>query len=400
MRWSPEQQRALDAVAKWSKGSQQVYRLFGYAGTGKTTLAKHFAESMDGRTAFAAYTGKAAQVLSSKGCPATTIHKLIYVPKSKSKARLVELQEALMEFLSEHRLAGGDEEYEPPFIQKRRLEIAEEEENLKRAIFQLNHESPLRDIDVLIVDECSMVGEQVGNDILSFGCKVLVLGDPAQLPPVGGGGFFTDADPDFMLTEIHRQAKDSPIIELATRVRNRESLAVGAYGDCRVWAEGTKLTGLATEADQILCGKNRTRRGVNRRVRDLLGKTSPLPETGDRMVCLRNDHELGLLNGQIWIAGQDVEDTGLETYELLAYNEDREEQLLELTVWRDEPEWFNRLEAQEFDYGYALTCHKAQGSQWGHVVVLDESWVFKRERYRWLYTAITRASERLDIIQM
>ena len=57
-----------------------------------------------------------------------------------------------------------------------------------------------------------MVDEDLGRDLLSFGKPVLVLGDPAQLPPVKGGGFFTEAEPDVMLTEVHRQAADNPII--------------------------------------------------------------------------------------------------------------------------------------------------------------------------------------------
>ena len=80
MSWSPQQDAALKAVAEWlRRGDRPVFRLFGYAGTGKTTLAKHIAEDVDGEVAFGAYTGKAALVLRSKGCPdASTIHSMIY----------------------------------------------------------------------------------------------------------------------------------------------------------------------------------------------------------------------------------------------------------------------------------------------------------------------------------
>ena len=64
-----------------------------------------------------------------------------------------------------------------------------------------------------------MVDEELGRDLLSFGKPVLVLGDPAQLPPVKGGGFFTEAEPDIMLTEVHRQAADNPIIRMSMVVR-------------------------------------------------------------------------------------------------------------------------------------------------------------------------------------
>src|SRR5687767_2078640 len=147
--WSPQQDGALLAVKTWleDENSSQVFRLFGYAGTGKTTLAKHFAESVDGLVLYAAFTGKAALVLRQKGCYATTLHSLIYAP------------------------VGETPEGQP--------------------IFGLNPDSELSEAKLLIVDECSMVNEELGSDVLSFGVKVLVLGDPFQLPPVEGAGFFT-----------------------------------------------------------------------------------------------------------------------------------------------------------------------------------------------------------------
>ena len=85
MELSPQQDEALKAVARWLKaGKPQIFRLFGYAGTGKTTLARYFAEHVDGQVQFAAFTGKAAQVLRSKGAVnARTIHSLIYRPRGE-----------------------------------------------------------------------------------------------------------------------------------------------------------------------------------------------------------------------------------------------------------------------------------------------------------------------------
>ena len=147
MKWSPEQDRALGAVAAWLRaGDRQVFRLFGYAGTGKTTLARHVAEGVTGATVFAAFTGKAAHVLRSKGCVgAGTIHSLIY------------------------RMRGEDEDG-PTFV--------------------LNDDSMAGKAGLIVIDECSMVDAEIGRDLLSFGTPVLVLGDPAQLPPIAGGGFF------------------------------------------------------------------------------------------------------------------------------------------------------------------------------------------------------------------
>src|SRR5688500_11043036 len=186
MNLSPQQDAALLAVSRWMKSCRPpVFRLFGYAGTGKTTLARKIAENVEGDVLFAAFTGKAAQVMRNKGCPgARTIHSLIYRPRGeKPEKETGELQPA----------------------------------------FALNRTSEVRKAKLVVIDECSMVDQKLGLDLLSFGTPILVLGDPGQLPPVkngeGGGGFFTERAPDVMLTEVHRQAMDNPIIALAGKVR-------------------------------------------------------------------------------------------------------------------------------------------------------------------------------------
>lgn len=145
--WTVEQDRALKNVAAWlkSKATDQVFRLFGFAGTGKSTLARHLVDQVDDNVVFAAYTGKAALVMRAKGCKdASTIHSLIY------------------------RATDTDTE-EPSFI--------------------LNNDSQVTSAKLIVIDECSMVDEDLGRDLLSFGKKVLVLGDPAQLPPIREGVF-------------------------------------------------------------------------------------------------------------------------------------------------------------------------------------------------------------------
>jgi len=396
MKWSPQQDEALKAVDNWIKnGTKPFFYLGGYAGTGKTTLAKHLA---DGRQAlFGAFTGKAAQVLSEKGCPAKTIHQLIYTPKHKSQARLKKLQETL----HKRRMAVGEDmrEQDPECLRLQKL-LADEEENMKRMAFTLNLESDVKDAELVVIDECSMVDNQMGQDLLSFGTKILVLGDPAQLPPVGGEGYFTKHQPDFMLTEIHRQAKESPIIHMATIVREGGQLEVGTYGNCEVWAPATDMLDIARHADQLLCGRNNTRQRANTRMRKLLGRDFPLPIVGDRMVCLKNNHDKGLLNGQLWVAAEDVTDWDEDIYMLTAYPETNEAAVQTFDVWNREPQWYEAKDNQQFDYGYCLTCHKAQGSQWDNVMVMDESHVFRQDANRWLYTAITRAAETLNVVRL
>ncbi|WP_350333777.1 ATP-dependent DNA helicase [Coralliovum pocilloporae] len=363
--WSTEQDRALKETADWLKGrSGGIFRLFGYAGTGKTTIARHLAEGVNGNVLFAAYTGKAADVLRQKGCPdASTIHSLIY------------------------RLDGEDDEEGTPE-------------------FRLNKQSKVKDASLVIIDECSMVDEQLGTDLLSFGTPVLVLGDPAQLPPVAGGGYFTDHEPDVMLTEIHRQSADNPIIQLAETIRNGGRLSPGTYGDSRVIRKQDITSEDVLEADQILVGLNRTRRRYNQRIRELKGFLTDGPQRDDRLVCLRNDHQKGFLNGSIWHVIKMMARRG-DRYRMHIASDDQSEGVRRLRISvheaffegrENEMPWQLRRNSDEFDFGYALTVHKAQGSQWDNVILFDESGAFREHRDRWLYTGITRAAQSLTVV--
>ncbi|MCK5131749.1 MAG: AAA family ATPase [Candidatus Sabulitectum sp.] len=402
MEWSNQQQVALDTVSRWldSTGRQQTFRLFGFAGTGKTTLATHLALGA-GNVLFAAYTGKAASVLRAKGCEgAMTIHKLIYMPADRSKRKLHELQK-LYEKTFEG-LAEEDRETNDSLIRLKKA-IGKEEEKLRTPFFQLNHDSVIEYADLVIIDECSMVDERMGRDLESFGVPILVLGDPAQLPPVGGGGYFTNQKPDILLTEIHRQARGNPIIELATAVRTGERIYPGQYGESTI-VDGKPEVDVVMNADQILVGTNKSRRQCNAKMRKLLGHgENPCPVPGDKLVCLRNDHEMNLLNGTLWevLHAEDLNcgqyllritnpDCGsLEIFAHEHYFKGTEKQL---------PYW-EITSAQCFDFGYALTTHKAQGSQWDNVLVFDESCVFNGTARQWLYTAITRAAKKITICQ-
>ncbi|MGJ8570678.1 MAG: ATP-dependent DNA helicase [Hoeflea sp.] len=375
MKFSPQQDEALKAVSRWLKdGRTPIFRLFGYAGTGKTTLAKYFADNVDGEVLFAAFTGKAAQVLRARGAKnARTIHSLIYRPK-------------------------GEEE------------ISDEEtgKTTVSPLFSINRQSPLAQAALIIIDECSMVDEALGKDLMSFGTPILVLGDPGQLPPISGGGYFTEHEPDILLTEIHRQARDNPIIDLAMQVREGREIMHGDYGAAQVIGKNDVDRDMVLEADQVLVGTNRTRRRYNQRLRELKGYTQAFPQAGDKLVCLRNDPSKALLNGSLWQVMTSSKETVKPGINLLVRPEDDDmdrgsAKIKLLKSVFDDPDlevpWQTKKRYDDFDYGYALTVHKAQGSQWNSVVLFDESYAFRESRERWLYTAITRAAERLVIVR-
>ena len=361
--WTQAQDQALKAVARWlaAKDGPQLFRLFGYAGTGKSTLARHLAENVEGLVVFAAFTGKAALVMRSKGCvDARTIHSLIY--------------------------RATDTETEEPS-------------------FELNDESDATRAKLIVIDECSMVDEELGRDLLSFGRKVLVLGDPAQLPPVKGGGFFTEAEPDVMLTEVHRQAIDDPIVRLSMEIRAGEYLEPGRHGETQIVRRADLDPQRVLEADQVLVGRNVTRRAYNMRMRERRGFADPMPAAGDKLVCLRNNRKKGLFNGGLWtVKERGGRKSGIMTLRLLPDDETATRGLKVsvrpecFTGGIEQIEWPRRKPYDEFDYGYVLTVHKAQGSQWDDVVLFDESFAFPDSRERWLYTGVTRAAKRLTVV--
>jgi exodeoxyribonuclease-5 len=366
--FTPHQQQALKAAATWlqakpgQSSTPQVFRLLGFAGTGKTTLARHIAEGIDGEIKYAAFTGKAALVMRNKGCEgASTIHALIY------RAR-----------------ETGDEQ----------------------PSFELWDDAPASKASLIVIDECSMVDAELGRDLLSFGAPLLVLGDPAQLPPIQGAGFFTNAEPDAMLTEVHRQARNDPIVRLSMDVREGRALEKGQYGETQVVSRDALDPDRVMRADQVLVGRNATRRAYNNRMRERQHITDPLPVAGDKLVCLRNNRKKALFNGGLWRVKQRAQSKSTRIVTMrLTPDEDVRSKPVKVSVRTDcfaggieEIPWDQRKPYDEFDYGYVLTVHKSQGSQWDDVVLFDESFAFRDARTRWLYTGITRAAKRLSVV--
>jgi exodeoxyribonuclease V len=396
LKWNDEQSKAIKMVLDWYQNDtkkKQIFRLFGYGGTGKSSVLNEISYVIQngegvraGNILFATYTGKAAAVMRSKGMPASTIHSLIYKPQIDSVTG---------------QITG----------------------------FTINDESDLHNASLLVCDEVSMVNEEMGEDLKSFGIPILVVGDRGQLDPIKGEGYFMSEDPDIELHKVERVALENPLIWMANEVRLGNYLKPGKYGESQVHRIDGKIPAeYIMEADQLICGMNRTRTTLNRRYRKLMGyfdQDSEFPVLGDRLMCLKNNKDTGVLNGTQWHCGAPTIEKIWKRKDWRNKNSKLEETTVEGLHMRvrscdlfdadgnpliintvcsthhfDEniqaPFWKDVSGTDEYTFAYAATVHKAQGSQWPYVVVKDESSVFRDQEWKHRYTSISRASERVD----
>jgi exodeoxyribonuclease-5 len=280
--------------------------------------------------------------------------------------------------------------------------------------FVLNEQSLVRDADLLVLDEVSMVGEEMANDLLAFGTPILVLGDPGQLPPIKGEGAFTDTVPDVMLTEIHRQAETSAIIRLATMARQNIDIPFGQH-DAFVWkmAQRDVTFDQMLNGGQVLCGLNATRIRLNSGMKRAAGFEETYPTgRGEKIICLKNRHDLGIVNG-MFLELSDIRDEDAYRFSAEARTEDGQQLPGRQRFYKGHfddhvhydknrltRDWREIKNIIESVWGYAITCHKSQGSQWENVIVFDDKFGHRKPeiRARWLYTAITRAEKGLVIL--
>jgi ATP-dependent exoDNAse (exonuclease V) alpha subunit len=411
--FTPEQVNAIEQgvnyLDNFEFNRKEVFRIFGYAGTGKTTLAQEIAKRSKLRIQFMAYTGKAALVLASKGCVnAATIHKTIFVPRGTA---VKEYKDQLDTW--EAMEAGPEKD-----TLGRKLETSKQSLNSPIFIPKDLSEFP-RDM-AFACDEVSMVDKFIGESMLRYGFPVIVLGDPAQLKPIAGEGFFTNAKPDVLLRHIHRQAAGNPVLRLATAIRPKDmdgggralTLPYGSLGDSRI-VKSLRPAEYA-EYEQILCGKNATRIAVNHAFRKMLKRTKVLEE-GEKLICLQNNYEVGVMNGGMWkvLRAEFVERGPHKYYRCDLQSLDmRGERLTGVMVhvmpflegtthhmkfWT--PMLTGNPEGLVMTYGSAITVHKSQGSQWKNGVLIDE-WSRSDHQYpNWLYTGVTRFAERITIVR-
>lgn len=391
---APQQLVAEQMIMDWLKDdTRQVFVLAGYAGTGKTTMNRKLAQNLENRVTFAAFTGKAVNILREKGCPnVDTIHALLYKPVAHDKTKLHGLMAEL------DNAKQGNYGFSVATLSK---EIEQIRKDMRQPKFELNDNSGG---NLIIVDEYSMLPQELINDILRKYKKVLFTGDPFQLPPVKGS---CSLEPDYFLTEIHRQALESAIVRMSKDIRENQTFTYGDYGDFLYLPQSHSSQEMYQEADQIITGQNATRCAINQWIRQLKGINRWLPIAGEKLICLKNNKKQGLFNGMICTALEDAHkrEERYTNYMLRIDTLPAEE----LSVWEgdimgrgSEYDWndWTMKSHNRFDFAYAITCHKSQGSEFKTVVVYNEPIgaddLMKR---RWLYTAITRGKERVTLVQ-
>lgn len=406
---APQQETALSAINKWYASKEKnSFVLNGYAGTGKTTLAQLFpdlvAKTADTNAViFCAFTGKAALQLRKKGCAnAVTLHKLLYSPMEKDRKKLLELSQILREELVQSPLGNST----------KALSLKNEIHLERRRVATPSWQRKVGHIDnnvkLIVVDESSMCDSQIYNDLISLNKPIIFLGDPFQLPPVFGISPIMQQAPDFVLTDVHRQSLDSPILRAATALRNGEYPSVHDNNEQFKIISNQKATyEIYAEADQVLCGRNKTRRALNNKMRRKLVESgsialSTLPiAKGDKVVFLRNDYDEGVFNGTTGIVTSVIDsDNGIE--DSLIIDADADDKIYSYDIWAGV---INDREASEaprkmqlVDHALALTVHKSQGSEWNNVCVHSEPVGHGQDARRWLYTAITRAQDKCTVV--
>lgn len=389
------QEKGLKIAVDRYKTGERYTTIAGLAGTGKSSLVAAIIQSLPGvdpeeDVVYCAFTGKACQVLSKMGNKnISTLHKLLfeYIPLPM----------------------GGF---------------------MKKSVPELG-------FSIVVVDECSMVPQEFVDLLLSYHCFVIFLGDPFQLPPIekDKGNNLLD-HPHIFLTEIMRQEKDNDIIDLSMRIREGKNIPTQNGKNAKVFQKGDLTTGMLEWADIILCATNKTRIALNNQIRELKGFGKD-PEDGDKIICLQNNWDKysinegmvdPLVNGCVgflhnpyvsfnpipkWchapinsiptVVGHFISEIG-QDYGVLTMDKNQYDTGEETLDWKTRYKLGRGrdkyLIPEQFTYGYAITTHKAQGSSWSNVLVIEENFPFEvKEHQRWLYSSCTRASNKLVLIK-
>ncbi len=380
MQFNKKQRAAIESAISWYFSrtfEQQHFTICGLAGTGKSTVVSSIVQVLGltrYQSIYVAFTGKAVSVLRMKGLQAHTIHRTFYqIYKS-----------------------GGGVTFK-----------------LKTALPSI--------IKLIVVDEASMVNDKMMDDILSFGIPVILLGDPGQLPPIFGGNRFLN-NPDVFLDEVMRTNDSSGILELADRARQMIDIPFGKYGASRCISMND--IGDMTKYDIILCWKNETRMLLNKNIRSLKKLTHIYPIQGEKIICLKNNYEheatiddidlflVNGLNGIVIREAYDMDDDN-NTFTLRFVPDFAKSHIKYFDVPCNRGIFDSYLNGRMpdledikdesiaiLDYGYALTVHKSQGSEWDNVLIIDEYGGSKDIYPKWLYTGITRGKKSVTLARV
>lgn len=330
--------------------NQQVQTIGGYAGTGKSTILRVLLDALNARgrsLCAAAYTGKATNVLRKKGMHANTIHGTIYQPYKN------ENNETIWRLTDRYDLAS-------------------------------------KQVDGFIIDEASMVSKDIHEDLLSFGLPIIYVGDHGQLEPIGTK-FNLMQNPMYKLEQVHRNAGE--IAHFAEHIRKGNPVRTfsGLTKVQIVSDKNIKDRHLAS-VDQIICAFNKTRVKLNERVRIEKNLQYAFIAKGEKVICLRNNRKQGLFNGMQGIVQKIHKNDRFDFisdgnfFEKIHYEPDQ--------FGKDTNQFDFSQASNPFDYAYAITAHKAQGDEFGNVIVYEER-CDKWDHIRWAYTSASRAKHGL-----
>lgn len=384
MKLTNKQQQALEIALNRYNNKEKYTAIAGFAGTGKTFVAKKIIEHLgiqEKELLVGAFTGKAAFKLQESGFKtAQTLHKIRYRSFKNQEGEWVHIKHPV-------------EKYEG--------------------------------FKAILIDEISMVPKKIIDDIFEIpNLHVIVLGDPGQLPPVGADNGLMKK-PNIFLDEIMRQSGDNDIVKLSHMIRTGEVVKVSDFkdsADVTIIKKDDLDENLLVESDQILCAKNDTRKELNRRTRSLLGRKFRKPEVGEKVIMLNNrwdvvnEEKMPLINGMIGT----VKSIGQKNQEWETYGRSVDEKLkvapMEVVpetengdfefmydlapFYRDGAESAQIDKDHRFtkvDFGYAITVHKSQGSEYENVLGFEET-LNRAYHRRWLYTLVTRARKKITIV--
>ena len=387
MKLNEQRAQAIEALRKWwYNGNKQVFQISGAAGTGKTTLIRYLINEIKlehDEVLFTAFVGKATLAMTRNGLNAKTLHSAICYCKDE------------------------------PVLDENGNVVTEYNRRVTKRVFTRRRKIDPR-IRLIVVDEGSMVPAKMADWLLKFKVPIIVLGDLNQLPPVIGDSFFLK-EPDVVLTQIMRQSSESPIPYFAQNVlqNGTKCLSPGLQiGDkINVLSKADITPELLKDYDVIICGTNKTRNNLNTYIRErIYGRTQDYPVIGDKLICRENDwtfsvDDVYLINGLIgYVTDIDLESISDYTMKIDFKPEFMDNEFKNVTLDRiymglsPNDKRLYRSNYHKFEYGYAITCHLSQGSQYNRVLVFNESFGTAEERRKWLYTAVTRAIDKVTIL--